>query len=171
MGPRRLPGGNTLITETRSGRIFEIDAGKQIVWEYISPFVDSNNGRKIYRAYKVPLDWGAAYFAPDLVVTGISDSNPVQAGDDIGYTIWLNNVGSDPAVHAVLSAATPAGTTFQSIAAPAGWDCATPAVGGVGSIDCSRSTMGAGDSAVFTLVVGVELCTDDGTTIFNTVAA
>jgi hypothetical protein len=34
---QRLPNGNTLITESDGGRIFEVNPEKEIVWEYISP--------------------------------------------------------------------------------------------------------------------------------------
>jgi hypothetical protein len=34
----RLPNGNTLICESSKGRIFEVTADKEIVWEFISPF-------------------------------------------------------------------------------------------------------------------------------------
>ncbi len=36
-GAQRLPGGNTLITEGPAGRLFEIDADGELVWEYVSP--------------------------------------------------------------------------------------------------------------------------------------
>jgi hypothetical protein len=36
-GAQRLPNGNTLITEGNYGRLFEVTAGKQIVWEYVNP--------------------------------------------------------------------------------------------------------------------------------------
>lgn len=35
---QRLPNGNTLITESYAGRIVEVTADHQIVWEYLSPF-------------------------------------------------------------------------------------------------------------------------------------
>ena len=55
---QRLPNGNTLITEGSGGRIIEVTAGHEIVWEYISPYW----GRMlkinmIYRAYRVPYEW------------------------------------------------------------------------------------------------------------------
>jgi hypothetical protein len=55
---QRLPNGNTLITEGSGGRIIEVTADHEIVWEYISPYW----GRllrmnMIYRAYRVPYDW------------------------------------------------------------------------------------------------------------------
>lgn len=37
-GAQRLPNGNTLITEGNYGRLFEVTAGKQIVWEYVNPY-------------------------------------------------------------------------------------------------------------------------------------
>lgn len=35
---QRLPNENTLICETTKGRLFEVTPGKEVVWEYISPF-------------------------------------------------------------------------------------------------------------------------------------
>ena len=56
---QRLPNGNTLITEGADGRIFEVTAEKEIVWEYVNPFFGTENGRtnRIYRAHRVPYDW------------------------------------------------------------------------------------------------------------------
>lgn len=39
---QRLPNGNTLICEGTSSHFFEIDANKEIVWEYFSPITDSS---------------------------------------------------------------------------------------------------------------------------------
>ena len=38
-GADRLPNGNTLICEGAPGRIFEVTPAKDIVWEYINPFL------------------------------------------------------------------------------------------------------------------------------------
>ena len=48
---QRLPNGNTLITEGADGRVFEVTAEKEIVWEYVSPFFGTENGRsnRIFR--------------------------------------------------------------------------------------------------------------------------
>jgi hypothetical protein len=69
-GVQRLPNGNTLITESSSGRSFEVTQEKEIVWEYVSPFFYEGNqsigtapGRKFlpvnhqYRTYRVPYEW------------------------------------------------------------------------------------------------------------------
>ena len=41
-GARRLPNGNTLITEGQFGRIFQVTPDGQIVWEYINPYFGEN---------------------------------------------------------------------------------------------------------------------------------
>jgi hypothetical protein len=57
-GAERLPNGNTLICEGSAGRLFEVTANKEVVWEYINPFftvgaVPSGGG---------PLDMGNSVF-------------------------------------------------------------------------------------------------------------
>jgi hypothetical protein len=55
---QRLPNGNTMITEGNGGRIIEVTAGQEIVWEYISPYVHRKlKFTLIYRAYRAPYNW------------------------------------------------------------------------------------------------------------------
>jgi hypothetical protein len=56
---QRLPNGNTLVNEGSDGRLFELTPGKEIVWEYMSPFIGTREpiSRRIFRAYHVPYDW------------------------------------------------------------------------------------------------------------------
>ena len=69
---QRLPNGNTFITESVDGRLFEVTPDREIVWEYMSPFFETPvasprvsprelQGVKptpqIYRAYRVPYEW------------------------------------------------------------------------------------------------------------------
>ena len=56
---QRLPNGNTLITEGAEGRLFEVTAEKEIVWEYMMPYFEGNTYpvSRTYRAYRVPYDW------------------------------------------------------------------------------------------------------------------
>ena len=57
-GAQRLPNDNTLITEGNYGRIFEVTAENEVVWEYLNPFFQTNelvgetNGT--FRAYRYP---------------------------------------------------------------------------------------------------------------------
>jgi hypothetical protein len=55
---QRLPNGNTLITEGSGGRIFEVTAQHELVWEYISPFWGKQMKiNMVYRAYRAPYNW------------------------------------------------------------------------------------------------------------------
>lgn len=56
---QRLPNGNTMITEGADGRIFEVTADGEIVWEFISPYFgeERQDHNMIYRAYRIPYDW------------------------------------------------------------------------------------------------------------------
>ena len=46
---QRLPNGNTLICEADRGRVFEVTAEGQIVWEFWNPDMKGNRRRRIYR--------------------------------------------------------------------------------------------------------------------------
>jgi hypothetical protein len=58
---QRLPNGNTLITQGSDGRVFEVTADHEIVWEYINPYYNNIGGQfktnMVYRAYRVPYEW------------------------------------------------------------------------------------------------------------------
>lgn len=57
-GAQRLPNGNTLITEGSGGRIIEVTAGHELVWEYISPYWGQHlKLNMVYRSYRAPYDW------------------------------------------------------------------------------------------------------------------
>ena len=49
---QRLPNGNYLVTESLTGRIFELTPDKETVWEYIAP----KDARMMYRAFRIPYD-------------------------------------------------------------------------------------------------------------------
>ncbi|TMQ33460.1 MAG: DUF11 domain-containing protein, partial [Planctomycetota bacterium] len=66
------------------------------------------------------------------------------AGTDVTYTIELDNNGPSDAQNVVLTDATPAGTTFVSATAPAGFTTTTPPVGGTGTISFNDPTVPAG---------------------------
>lgn len=103
----------------------------------------------------------------DLSVTKTDTSDPVNAGTNLTYTITVTNAGPSNATTAQLADTLPAGTTFVSLSAPAGWSCTTPAVGATGTINCSNASLTAGN-AVFTLVVNVDAGLASGTVLSNT---
>ncbi len=49
---QRLPNGNTLICDGRKSRLFEVTPEKDIVWEFINPFVNKNASQEIYRCLR-----------------------------------------------------------------------------------------------------------------------
>ena len=98
----------------------------------------------------------------DLSTTKAASPSSAVTGQDITYTVTATNNGPADATTVLVSDTTPANTTFQSIIAPAGWTCTTPAVGGTGSISCSATTLATNTQAVFTIVVRVNYCIGNG---------
>ncbi len=119
---------------------------------------------------------GAYCAGADLAVTNSATPNPVTAGANITYTQTITNAGPQDAVNATATEAIPANTTFQSIAISGadatGWNCTTPAVNGIGTINCTNPDVPAGSSgtATFTVVVNVNPATTSGTQIADTIS-
>ncbi len=72
-GAQRLLNGNTLITEGSTGRVFEVTSSGELVWEYVSPYLDWSFDNlpgllrwenDIYRAYRVPYDYIPPEYRP-----------------------------------------------------------------------------------------------------------
>jgi uncharacterized repeat protein (TIGR01451 family) len=101
----------------------------------------------------------------DMSVTDAGTPNPVTAGGNITYTEVVKNAGPSPADNATLTMPVPANTTFVSMAAPAGWSCATPLPGGTGNVVCTNLEMAASTTGTFTLVTKVNSATANGTII------
>src|SRR5207247_2333371 len=93
----------------------------------------------------------------DLSATKDDGSGTFTAGTDVSYTITVNNSGPSDAQTLLLSDALPVGTTFVSLALPAGWTRTdATAVGANGTITATLPTLVAGAPAqVFTLVIHV----------------
>ncbi len=86
-GAQRLPNGNTLVAESDAGRIFELTPDKEIVWEYLNPFLDQtadspelhtaagSQGLHVYRATRYTEEQAAPVFAAraDEIVFGVCD--------------------------------------------------------------------------------------------------
>ncbi len=103
----------------------------------------------------------------DLAITKTDSPDPVTAGSNITYTITVTNNGPDAAATSSWSDTLPAGTTFVSLPAVAGWSCTTPAVGSGGTVSCTNTNFAVG-SAAFTLTVAVAPSTAAGTVLSNT---
>jgi hypothetical protein len=75
----RLPNGNTLITETSKGQVFEVTPEKKVVWDYINPFFSVNprlGGRinMVFRAHRYDASH-AAFEDKDLDPAKLSKLN------------------------------------------------------------------------------------------------
>jgi uncharacterized protein len=97
-----------------------------------------------------------------LTVTKTGSPNPVDAGNDLSYTITASNNGASPLDTATVTDPMPPGTTFVSLASPGGWSCTTPSVGANGTVSCSMTSAPANTAFVFTLVVHVPSNTSAG---------
>jgi uncharacterized repeat protein (TIGR01451 family) len=91
----------------------------------------------------------------------------VQPGQNIVYSIQALNAGPDAATLVQISDPLPAGTTFVSLASPAGWTCSTPAVGTGGTVNCSIGSLASGTGGTFTLTANVPAGTPQGTPFDN----
>jgi uncharacterized repeat protein (TIGR01451 family) len=100
----------------------------------------------------------------------MSKSGPATAAanSDVTYTLTAVNFGPDDADAVTMTDPIPAGMTFVSVSAPAGWTCpVTPAVGSGGTVTCTAVTFANGSSAIFTLVTHIPSGTAPGTTFTN----
>lgn len=104
----------------------------------------------------------------DLAVSGHQAPLVVVAGGVLTYHVTISNNGPGNAPAMVYSDTVPAYTTFESITA-SGWTCTTPAVGGTGSIQCTRTVLTPGTSAEVTLAVRVSHTAPAGALIVHTV--
>jgi uncharacterized repeat protein (TIGR01451 family) len=84
----------------------------------------------------------------DLGLTGTSGTS----GPFITYTFGLTNAGPSAAANVVFTDTLPPSLLFQSIVAPPGFVCTTPAVGTSGTITCTAPTFANGGTGTFTIV-------------------
>jgi hypothetical protein len=79
---QRLPNGNTLITEGSDGRFFEVNSDCDIVWEYISPYVDPKSSHnQVYRAYRIPYEWVPQLDPPEEIPIPLLDNSKFRVND------------------------------------------------------------------------------------------
>lgn len=95
--------------------------------------------------------------------------DPVTPTDTLAYTITLDNAGPNSATNVVVTDTLPSSVRFQSITAPAGFTCVTPAAGSSGAVQCSAASVPAGTSQ-FTLNATLGSGVADGTVIVNSVS-
>lgn len=120
--------------------------------------------RGVARPQEGTVDMGAyeSRVEAGLSITLSDSPDPVLTGNDLSYTVTVANAGPYAASDAQWSTTLPAALGFQSLSAPGGWSCTTPAIGASGAIHCSRASLPVGNNT-FTLVTRVALATPGGT--------
>jgi uncharacterized repeat protein (TIGR01451 family) len=109
----------------------------------------------------------AAPNTANLVVTNSAAPNPVQAGNNITYTITVTNDGPSATTTVTFNDAIPTNTTFFSFMQTGTvWSCPSPGSGG--KVTCTIGTLASGATTTFTLVVNVPSTTASGTVISDT---
>lgn len=91
----------------------------------------------------------------DLAISKSTLESAVAQGGTITYTISTSNNGPDAATGLTVTDALHPSLLFQSLTAPGGWSCTTPAVGANGTVTCNAATLANGATAEFTLVTTV----------------
>jgi uncharacterized repeat protein (TIGR01451 family) len=98
-----------------------------------------------------------------------SDSpDPVAAGSNITYSIFVDNEGPSTATSLTVSDTLPANVTFVSLTEAAGWTCTEPPVGQTGTITCTATSLASAANATITVVVNVNSNVATGAMISNT---
>jgi len=108
---------------------------------------NANNTVTVTTAYQV--------LVSDLGVTAGGTPPTVPVGSNISYTGTVTNAGPDAAGNATLSIPLDPKTFFQSMTAPAGFNCTTPAIGASGTVQCTNVSFASAGSGSYTLVVQV----------------
>lgn len=91
----------------------------------------------------------------DLVLNKVDTVDPVAVGDTTTYNITVTNSGPSAAENVVMNDPLPATgqMLFQSVLAPAGSSCTTPAVDAVGgTVSCNLGYLPAGASRTISIV-------------------
>ena len=123
-----------------------------------SDATDPNSGNN-----SATFDTTVAELEADLSVAKSDSPDPVQAGQQLVYTVSVTNAGPDPAVNVVASDTLPAGVAFGSTSG-----CAESPSGGVPT--CTLGDIAAGSSKQYTITVTVNSGTPDGTILTNGVS-
>jgi uncharacterized repeat protein (TIGR01451 family) len=107
----------------------------------------------------------------DMMVTKVASGATATPGGNLTYTITVKNNGPSEAANVVVTDPTPANTTFVSAAVTTGtgWSIMSPPVGGTGNVVFTKPAMVLNETAVFTLVVNVDMMLGSSTAVTNVV--
>src|SRR5262249_22297246 len=116
--------------------------------------------------------WDLALFTAtcaDVATTLTTTSRRPEGNQPVSYTAAIRSRSNAALAGGHLAITLPPGMNFESLdSLPSGWSCTPPAVGASGTIDCTKASMPAGETAPFTVTVrpaaiGVATVTATGT--------
>jgi uncharacterized protein len=101
-------------------------------------------------------DPAVAYFTfptADLALgASAAPASPVLPGSAVTYTVTVTNGAADDAMAVTLTDTLPAGATFVSANAPAGWTCDTISQ----TVTCQAASLAAKSDAVFSIIAALD---------------
>lgn len=109
--------------------------------------------------------------AADLSIIKVDSPDPVNAGENIIYTLTVtNNSSTNASQNVIVSDAVPTNTTFVSVGTlPSGWTRTdSTAVGTTGTVSFTKPSVPASEVAVFTITVKVSSGAANNSVISNT---
>lgn len=107
----------------------------------------------------------------DVAMTISGTPASAQVGSSVTFAINASNSGPDAAAPVTWKSDLPSGMTFVSLNADPNWTCTQPAVGAVGTVECTQPSLASGASQSFTLVLKVAPSAVGGSSLVTTVTA
>ncbi|MGH2709849.1 MAG: Ig-like domain-containing protein, partial [Actinomycetota bacterium] len=140
IGPEQFPGAKAGGDLTTVFTVTILSSGSATLTSLIYDF----SGSSFHYNSDFGLDVLAVTAVPsaDLSITKADAADPVLAGDDLVYTLSVNNAGPSDASNLTVTDNLPPGTSFVS-ASGLGWTCNESS----GVVTCTRASLAAGASA------------------------
>ncbi len=100
--------------------------------------------------------------------SAVEGSGELAPNENVTFTVYLANLGPDPAEDVAVTDDVPADTTFVSaVSSDANFTCAGVSLGGTGTTTCSAASLAAGDEVKFEMTFKVNSGTALKTIITN----
>lgn len=93
-------------------------------------------------------------FSVDLAISLSASPEPVEKGENLAYTINVQNLSPDTATALLMDDAIPSESSFVSVR-PGSWSCSTPPVGSTGTVSCNLDSLAGNTSTTVELVIKV----------------
>lgn len=150
----------TIVAQVDSSLIYYPDGNISSNFAPSGTTPDPNTGNNMKSA-------STAYDSPqmDLAVAVADSPDPVMPGQNLTYSVTVTNSGPDAAGSTNFNVYNNGTLPFVSASAPAGWNCALPAVGSAAIFTCTAATVPPGTYG-FSVVLRVDssiLGANDGT--------